>query len=154
MGKDVLTVRIGDREVKNAGRAGPKTGHYRRLARILIFMNWHTSFSHRRPRFKIFRPAVFVCALLLAGGQYANAQESPQAPLAAPPEHDVRRMGNTPEPAAPPSLPPEEIIKKFSQKEDEYVAARPGYGYRKTVRIDEFDPQGKLVGQFLMATET
>jgi hypothetical protein len=117
-------------------------------------MNWHTFFSHRGPRFKIFRSAVFVCALLLAGGQYANAQESPQAPLAAPPEHDVRRMGNTPEPAAPPSLPPEEIIKKFSQKEDEYVAARPGYGYRKTVRIDEFDPQGKLVGQFLMATET
>jgi hypothetical protein len=97
--------------------------------------------------------AAFFAAALFAGGQHAAAQDSPQAPIAPPPEHDVRRMGNTPEPAAPPSLPPEEIIKKFSQKEDEYLAARPAYGYRKTVRIDEFDRQGKLAGQFLMVTE-
>jgi hypothetical protein len=88
------------------------------------------------------------------GGLAAFAQESPQAPLAPPPEHDVHRMGNAPEPAAPPSLPPEEIIKKFSEKEDAYLAARPSYGYRKTIRIDEFDREGKLAGQFLMVTET
>jgi hypothetical protein len=98
------------------------------------------------------RAALLAGALFLSG-QHAAAQDSPQAPIAPPPEHDVRRMGNTPEPAAPPSLPPEEIIKKFSQKEDEYLAARPAYGYRKTVRIDEFDRQGKLAGQFLMVTE-
>jgi hypothetical protein len=97
--------------------------------------------------------AAFLGIALFLSGQYAAAQESPQAPLAPPPEHDVRRMGNTPEPAAPPSLPPEEIIKRFSQKEDEYLAARPAYGYRKTIRIDEFDREGKLAGQFLMVTE-
>jgi hypothetical protein len=98
------------------------------------------------------RAALLAGALFLSG-QHGAAQDSPQAPIAPPPEHDVRRMGNTPEPAAPPSLPPEEIIKKFSQKEDEYLAARPAYGYRKTVRIDEFDRQGKLAGQFLMVTD-
>ena len=82
------------------------------------------------------------------------AQES-QAPMAPPPpDHDVRRMGNTPEPAEPPSLPPEQIIQKFAAKEDEFVAVRPTYGARKTIRIDEFDRQGKLAGQFLMVSET
>jgi len=73
--------------------------------------------------------------------------------MAPPPEHDVRRMGNTPEAAAPPALPPEEIIRRFSQKEDEYIAARPAYGYRRTVRVDEFDRAGNLAGQFMMVTE-
>jgi hypothetical protein len=90
---------------------------------------------------------------LAAGAPRGAAQES-QAPMAPPPDHDVRRIGNTPEPPAPPALPPEEIIKKFVQKEDEYVAVRPTYGARKTIRIDEFDKQGKLSGQFLMVTET
>jgi hypothetical protein len=96
--------------------------------------------------------AAFFAAALFFMERYTAAQES-SAPMAPPPEHDVRRMGNTPEAAAPPSLPPEEIIKRFSEKEDEFIAARPTYGYRKTVRIDEFDRQGKLAGQFLMVTE-
>jgi hypothetical protein len=97
--------------------------------------------------------AACLAASLLAGGREVAAQES-QAPMTPPPEHDVRRMGNTPEPPEPPSLPPEEIIKKFAAKEDEYVAVRPTYGARKTIRIDEFDRQGKLSGQFLMVTES
>ena len=91
--------------------------------------------------------------LVLAGARLASAQESPQAPLAPPPEHEVHRMSNAPEAAAPPSLPPEEIIRKFSQKEDQYMTARAGYGFRKTIRIDEFDREGKLVGQYLSASE-
>ena len=74
--------------------------------------------------------------------------------MAPPPEgHDVRRMGTVPEAPAPPSIPPEEIIKRFAQKEDQYLVARAGYGYRKTIRIDEFDHDGKLVGQFLSVSE-
>jgi hypothetical protein len=107
----------------------------------------------RRPFSRAIRCAAL--ALLLAcGSQFAQAQESPQAPLATPPEHDVRRVSNVPEPAAPPSLPSEEIIKRFSEKEDQYLTARAGYGYRKTTRIDEFDHDGKLVGQFLSVSET
>jgi hypothetical protein len=99
-------------------------------------------------RVACFATAIFLC------GTLAVAQESPPAPLAPPPEgHDVRRMSNVPEPPAPPSLPPEEIIKKFSQKEDEYLAVRPAYGARRTIRIDEFDHEGKLVGQFVSVSE-
>jgi hypothetical protein len=97
--------------------------------------------------------AACLAAVLWMGGRFVVAQES-QAPMAPPPEHDVKRMGNTPEPAEPPSLPPEEIIKKFAAKEDEYVAVRPKYGARKTIRVDEFDRQGRLSGQFLMVSET
>jgi hypothetical protein len=98
------------------------------------------------------RVACLAVVLLAAGGPRAAAQES-NAPMAPPPEHDVRRMGTTPEPAAPPALPPEVIIQKFSEKEDKYLAELPTYGYRKTLRIDEFDHQGKVVGQFLMVTD-
>ena len=100
----------------------------------------------------IARTACFAAALFL-GGEFAGAQEAPSAPLSPPPEHDVHRINNVPEAAAPPALPPEEIIRKFSQKEDEYLAARPAYGYRKTIRIDEFDRDGKLIGQFLTVTD-
>jgi hypothetical protein len=109
----------------------------------------------RRARFAVARLALFAAVLALAlCGQITAAQESPQAPLQPPPEHDVRRMGTVPEAAAPPSLPPEEIVRKFAQKEDEYLAVRPTYSARKTIRIDEFNQEGKLAGQFLMVTET
>jgi hypothetical protein len=98
-----------------------------------------------------FVTAIFVGAL---GGWRAKAQDTPSAPLAPPPEHDVRRLGTEPEAAAPPSLPPDEIIRRFSQKEDEFLAARPNYGYRRTIRIDEFGEDGKPAGQFLLVTET
>jgi hypothetical protein len=50
-------------------------------------------------------------------------------------------------------LPPDEIIRRFSAKEDQFIAARPNYGFRKTIRIDEFGEDGKPAGQFLMVTE-
>src|SRR5258708_27733438 len=98
-----------------------------------------------------------VCLLVLAGalrGWKADAEDAPSARLATPPEHDVRRLGTEPEAPAPPSLPPDEIIRRFSAKEDQFLAARPNYGSRKTIRIDEFGEDGKPAGQFLMVTET
>ena len=101
--------------------------------------------------------AVFVFAIFAGGmsGMRAHAQDA-QGPLTPTPAegHDVRRLGTEPEPPAPPSLSPDEIIRRFSQKEDQFVAARPNYGYRKTIRIDEFGEDGKPAGQFLMVTET
>jgi hypothetical protein len=100
--------------------------------------------------------AVFTCVLVLAvlTGENASGQDA-QGPLTPPPseEHNVRRLGTEPDPPAPPSLPPDEIIRRFSQKEDLFLSARPGYGYRKTIRIDEFGPEGKPIGQFSMTTE-
>jgi hypothetical protein len=96
--------------------------------------------------------AIFVAAV---SGLAAYAQDA-QGPLTPAPseEHKVRRLGTEPEAPAPPSLPPEEIIRRFSVKEDEFIAARPNYGFRKTIRIDEFGDDGKPAGQFLMVTET
>jgi hypothetical protein len=82
-----------------------------------------------------------------------RAQEGPQGPMEAPAEHHVSRIGTEPEPPAPPSLPVEEIIRRFSQKEDEYLKSRPNYGFRKSVRIQEFGPDGGAIGEFLRVTE-
>ena len=101
-----------------------------------------------------YRAISFIAFALAVGGLVANAQDA-QGPLTpAPAEgHDVRRLGTEPEPPAPPSLPPDEIVRRFSAKEDQFIAARPNYGYRKTIRIDEFGDDGKPAGQFLMVTE-
>jgi hypothetical protein len=86
----------------------------------------------------------------LAASHICSAQ---QGPLTPPPEHDIHRVGTEPVPPAPPSVPPEEIIKRFSQKEDEYLAARAGYSYKKTVRLEEFGPDGKPAGQLSLVIE-
>ncbi|MGB2654742.1 MAG: hypothetical protein WAN62_13230, partial [Candidatus Acidiferrum sp.] len=88
--------------------------------------------------------------LLSAAG---HAQDAQQGPLAPPPDHHVRRIGTEPVPPAPPSMPPEEIIKRFSQKEDEYLAARAGYTYKKTVRLEEFGPDGQRSGELSLVIE-
>src|SRR3984893_9623753 len=103
-------------------------------------------------------PRFFVYFLAMAGvfgvGVKAlRAQGSSQGPMEAPAEHHVSRIGTEPEPPAPPSLPVEEIIRRFSQKEDEYLKSRPNYGFRKTVRIQEFGPDGGVVGEFLRVTD-
>lgn len=81
------------------------------------------------------------------------AQEVPQGPMEAPAEHHVSRISTDPEPPAPPSLPVEEIIRRFSQKEDQYVKARPDYGFRKSIRIQEFGPDGNPIGEFLRISD-
>ena len=83
---------------------------------------------------------LFVPALL--------AQENAAGPLAPPPEHKVTRVVGVPEPEAPPSLPPAEIIQGFSKKEELYQSARPRYSYQKTIRIQEFGPDGRPTGEF------
>jgi hypothetical protein len=109
-------------------------------------------------RARSWRLAKYFALLAIFSGPSGSrvAAQDAQGPLTPPPteEHRVRRMGTEPEAGAPPSLPPDEIIRRFSQKEDEFMAARPNYGFRKTIRIDEFGEDGKPAGQFLMVTET
>jgi hypothetical protein len=100
------------------------------------------------------RTALFL-VVFLALSFVTLAQDAPQGPLTPPPEHRVTRsIGTQPETPAPPSLPPEEIIKRFSQKEDEFLAARSRHTSRKSIRIQEFGPDGKLSGEFFRVTET
>jgi len=97
---------------------------------------------------------LFVLVVVCGVGVTAlRGQEGPQGPMGAPAEHHVSRIGTEPEPPAPPSLPVEEIIRRFSQKEDEYLKSRPNYGFRKSVRIQEFGPDGSAIGEFLRVTQ-
>lgn len=96
---------------------------------------------------------VMLWAVLWLNAPAVRAQETPQGPMEAPPEHHVSRIGTESEPPAPPSLPVEEIVRRFSQKEEEYLSARPKYGFRKSVRIQEFGPDGTPAGEFLRVTE-
>jgi hypothetical protein len=62
----------------------------------------------------------------------------------------------TPPPAAkvePPSLPPEEIIRKFAAKEDEMARAITDYTFQKSVRIEEVGENGNASGQLEIVTQ-
>ena len=96
---------------------------------------------------------VMLSAVLCMGASTLHAQEAAQGPMEAPPEHHVSRIGTESAPPAPPSLPVEEIIRRFSQKEEEYLSSRAHYNYRKSVRIQEFGPDGTPAGEFLRVTE-
>ena len=102
------------------------------------------------------RLLAYLFAIAVTSGADVRAlrgQEGPQGPMEAPAEHHVSRIGTEPEPPAPPSLPVEEIIRRFSQKEDEYLKSRPNYGFRKSVRIQEFGPDGSVIGEFLRVAQ-
>ena len=115
-------------------------------------MNRNAShFCHRRSPWT--RRAILLASAFLFASISLRAQETPQGPLTPPPEHHVKRIGTEPTPPAPPALPPEEIIRRFSQKEDEFAAARPRYFYRKTIRVQEFGLDGKPSGELLMTLE-
>ncbi|MGB8476512.1 MAG: hypothetical protein WCE61_20720 [Candidatus Acidiferrum sp.] len=115
-------------------------------------MSWPTAHSRAVPSNIVLRSAFLFGALIL-GSAACHAQDAQQGPLTPPPDHKVRRIGTEPTPPAPPSMPPEEIIKRFSEKEDEYVAARAGYTYKKTIRLEEFGPDGKLSGELTLVIE-
>src|SRR5580692_5429437 len=91
-------------------------------------------------------------ALVLLG-VCVGAWAQDQRPMTPPPEHDVKRLGNTPEAVEPPSLPPDEIIRKFVAKEDQFASVRPTFVAKKTIRIDEYDRNGTIMGQYLQVSE-
>jgi len=91
--------------------------------------------------------------LFFFGSLSIRAQEVPAGPQAPPPEHRVTRMSAPGEAEAPPALPPDEIIKRVSAKEDEYVQARAVYTFRRTVRIQEFGPDGNPDGEYVLITQ-
>jgi hypothetical protein len=102
---------------------------------------------------RLLLPVFFVLSALALGAPSLPAQDAPQGPMAPPPDHHVVRIGNEPEPAAPPSLPEAEIIQRFSKKEDEYLATRMHFTYKKTIRIEEFGPDGKPSGEYVLVME-
>src|SRR5215470_1877899 len=111
--------------------------------------------THMADRLRSFSlvPALVLLGAWALSGPALMAQDAPQGPIAPPPDHHVTRIGNNPEPEAPPSLPEAEIIRRFSQKEDEYLSTRTHFTYRKTIRIQEFGQDGQPAGEFVLVTE-
>jgi hypothetical protein len=97
--------------------------------------------------------AMGICAfaaLLAAGTPSLLAQVAgPMTPPAS------TRFPTPPPPSKPepPSIPPEEIIKRFAAKEDEMAQAMAGYTFQKSVRLQELGPDGKPTGQLEIVTQ-
>ena len=106
---------------------------------------------YKRISFKL--PILILLALTAIQASPLRAQDTAQGPMTPPPEHRVTRIGNVSEPEAPPSLPEAEIVKRFSLKEDEYILSRTYFTYRKTIRIQEFSPDGQPAGEFVLVTQ-
>src|SRR5215470_16381382 len=115
-------------------------------------MNHYKRIPLRSRTFCTLLAAVFFVACV-APSTSLFAQDAPQGPIAPPPEHHVTRIGNEPTPPAPPSLPEAEIITRFAHKEDEYLQTRMRFTYRKTIRIQEFGPDGKPSGEYVLVLE-
>jgi hypothetical protein len=104
-------------------------------------------------RVSFLRGAGVLFGVMIIQGLLIPAYGAQQGPIAPPPEHRVTRIANDTVPEVPPSLPEAEIIKHLAQKEDEYLAARTHFTYRRTVRIQEFGPDGQPAGEYVMVTE-
>ena len=107
----------------------------------------------RGKNFPFVLPTAVLLVVCATQGPLLKAQAGQQGPIAPPPEHRVTRVITGPEPEAPPDLPEVEITKRFSLKEDEYILSRTGYTYRKTIRIQEFGPDGLPAGEFVLVTQ-
>ncbi len=115
-------------------------------------MNLLRYFPRHEYQFFVLRVVVFL-VLAAVHGASLRAQDAAQGPMTPPPEHRVTRIGNVSEPEASPSLPEAEIVKRFSLKEDEYILSRTHFTYRKTIRIQEFGPDGQPAGEFVLVTQ-
>jgi len=109
--------------------------------------------SLRGTRISFIPSAAVLAFVLLMPGIPARGQDAPQGPIAPLPERRVTRVTSDAEPEAPPSLPEAEIIKRFTEKEENYLLARANYTYRRTVRIQEFGPDGQPSGEFVVVTQ-
>jgi hypothetical protein len=86
-------------------------------------------------------PAAGFFAVPLAAQEPAG----PQTPAKAP---EIVRIPTRPEtPKEQPPIAPDEIIRRFSAQEDQLARLFATYGYRKTVRLEEVGPDGKISGQ-------
>jgi hypothetical protein len=93
--------------------------------------------------------------LALFCGALMRAQDT-SGPLTPPPseDHHVHRVTTADPAAVPPALPPAEIVKAFAEKEDRFLRARVGYGYKKTIKLTEFGKDGQPSGEYQLVSET
>ena len=93
------------------------------------------------------------CALaLVLAGTPASLRAQGAGPM-QPPESTKFPAPPPPSKPEPPTLPPDEIIRRFAAKEDEMVRAIKGYTFQKEVRVQEIGPDSKPTGQIEIVTQ-
>jgi hypothetical protein len=88
--------------------------------------------------------------LFVAGTNFGHAQDG--GPM-RPPANATLPVPLPAKKPEPPPVPPEEIIRRFAAKEDEMLRASLGYGFQKSVRLEEIGPDGKPAGQIEVVTQ-
>jgi hypothetical protein len=92
-----------------------------------------------------------LAALVLAAAAVPiPAQDDSQGPLAPPPKFEVKRVPSVPHPAPPP-VPEQEIIRRFTVNEDVMKQAYESYNFAQAIRIEELGESGG--GKFTVAGE-
>lgn len=71
----------------------------------------------------------------------------------APPPQVLHSPGDNPITSDPPSLPVDEIIRRFSEKESEFKIERGNYTYSQTFAIQTIDDDGRPDGEYRMSSE-
>jgi len=90
--------------------------------------------------------------VLLIAAPHFSARAQDAGPM-KPPESAKFPAPAAPAKPEPPSIPPEEIIRRFAAKEDEMVHAILGYSFQKSVRVEEIGPDHKPAGQLEIVTQ-
>lgn len=92
--------------------------------------------------------SILSLALALAGAAWAQQQ----GPLTPPPKREIKRLPAE-GPAETPPVPAEEMIRKFTQKEDEFKRACDGSSFQLTIRVQEYGDDGSPAGEAQITTE-
>jgi hypothetical protein len=93
------------------------------------------------------------CALALVLAAAPASLRAQGAGPMQPPESTKFPAPPPPSKPEPPTLPPDEIIRRFAAKEDEMVRAIRDYTFQKDVRIQEIGPDSKTTGQLEIVTQ-
>jgi hypothetical protein len=102
------------------------------------------------PRIHLLAACGAIAFLLAAAPRFVRAQGAgPMAPA------ESTKFPTPPPPAKPepPTLPPDEIIRRFAAKEDEMARAIRGYTFQKDVRIQEVGQSNRAAGQLDVVTQ-
>ncbi len=93
------------------------------------------------------------CALVLVLACAPISLRAQGAGPMQPPESSKFPTPPRPSKPEPPTLPPDEIIRRFAAKEDEMVRAMRGYTFQREVRVQEIGPDNKAAGQLEIVTQ-
>jgi len=85
--------------------------------------------------------------------QQQQQDPAPPAYHTSPPPQAIHSPGDSPITTEPPSMPVEEIIKKFSEKESEFKIERGNYTYTQTITMQTLDEDNRPDGEFREVSE-